>query len=61
MWWNFIGRSHDEIVLARDEYEAGAERFGSVEGYVGDVERIPAPTMPPVRLRPRTRRGRGGG
>lgn len=61
MWWNFIGRSHDEIVLARDEYEAGAERFGSVEGYVGDVERIPAPTMPPVRLRPRNRRGRGGG
>ena len=61
MWWNFIGRSHDEIVLARDEYEAGAERFGSVEGYVGDVERIPAPTMPPVRLRPRNRRGRVGG
>ena len=61
MWWNFIGRNHDEIVLARDEYEAGSERFGSVEGYVGDVDRIPAPVMPPVRLRPHNRRGRVGG
>ena len=33
MWWNFIGRSHDEIVAARNEWMAGlsgggTDRFG---------------------------------
>ena len=23
MWWNFIGRSHDEVVAAREAWEAG--------------------------------------
>lgn len=55
MWWNFIGPDHDYVALARAEYEAGSERFGRVEGYDGPVERIPAPPMPPVRLRPRRR------
>ncbi|MDX2377481.1 pirin family protein [Microbacterium sp. LRZ72] len=54
MWWNFVGRSHDEIVAARDEWEASAPRFGSVVGH-GD-ERIPAPPLPHVRLTPRRRR-----
>ena len=27
MWWNFVGRSHDEIVAARDDWMAG-RRFG---------------------------------
>ena len=58
MWWNFIGRNHDEIVAAREQYEAGAERFGQVAGYVGPVDRIPAPPIPHVRLRPRSRHGR---
>jgi redox-sensitive bicupin YhaK (pirin superfamily) len=57
MWWNFIGRSHDEIARQREQWESGAARFGPVPGYSGAVERIPAPTMPNVRLRPRTRRG----
>ncbi|WP_371814100.1 hypothetical protein [Phycicoccus sp. HDW14] len=30
MWWNFIGRSHDEVVAAREEWESGAD--GSVAG-----------------------------
>ena len=51
MWWNFIGRSHDEIMTARDEWQTGDARFGTVEGYIGD--RLPAPTLPNVRLRPR--------
>lgn len=53
MWWNFIGRSHEDIVDARTEWEAAGERFGEVEGHNG--QRIPAPPMPEVRLRPRRR------
>ena len=61
MWWNFIGRSHDEVEAAREAWEAGAGdapgRFGQVEGYEGEVARIPAPALPGVRLRPRGNRG----
>jgi redox-sensitive bicupin YhaK (pirin superfamily) len=53
MWWNFIGRSHDEIAGFREEWETGSERFGRVEGYRGQVQRLPAPPMPTVRLKPR--------
>lgn len=53
MWWNFIGRSHDEIAGFRAEWEAESERFGTVEGYRGRVQRLPAPPMPSVRLKPR--------
>lgn len=54
MWWNFVGRTHDEIVAARDAWEAASDRFGHVVGH-GD-ERIPAPPLPHVRLTPRRRR-----
>lgn len=54
MWWNFVGRSHEEIVDARDAWEAGAPRFGHVVGH-GD-ERVPAPPLPGVRLTRRQRR-----
>ena len=54
MWWNFVGRTHEEIVEAREAWEAGADRFGRVAGH-GDV-RIPAPPMPAVRLTQRRRR-----
>ncbi len=54
MWWNFIGRTHEEIVGYRDEWEAGSERFGQVEGYTGKVQRLPAPPLPNARLTPRT-------
>ncbi|AXB42067.1 pirin family protein [Amycolatopsis albispora] len=53
MWWNFVGRGHDEIAAARADWENG-ERFGLVDGH-GD-ERIPAPALPGVRLTPRRRR-----
>jgi len=52
MWWNFIGRSHEEIVQARTEWMAGA-RFGTVHGYDGDP--LPAPPMPTTPLKPRGR------
>jgi len=54
MWWNFIGRDHEEIIRARADWEAQSARFGHVDGHGGQV--IPAPPMPPLRLLPRRRR-----
>jgi quercetin 2,3-dioxygenase len=50
MWWNFVGRSHEEIAEARADWAAG-ERFGTVGGYPGDP--LPAPALPTTRLLPR--------
>jgi redox-sensitive bicupin YhaK (pirin superfamily) len=52
MWWNFVGRDHDEIVQARAEWEQGS-LFGEVRGYDGPA--LPAPPMPITRLVPRGR------
>jgi redox-sensitive bicupin YhaK (pirin superfamily)/predicted GNAT family acetyltransferase len=51
MWWNFIGRSHDDIVQAREDWEAASDRFGAVEGYAG--RRLPAPPLPNAVIMPR--------
>lgn len=58
MWWNFVGRSHDEVVDFRQQWQteviAGANpsgRFGAVAGYPGTA--LPAPELPNVRLHPR--------
>ncbi|MEU0333518.1 pirin family protein [Streptomyces sp. NPDC006193] len=51
MWWNFIGRSHDDIVRAREDWQDGTDRFGRVDGYDGD--RLPAPVLPRATIRPR--------
>lgn len=40
MWWNFVGRSRDEVAAAYREWEEGAERFGTV---ASPLARIPAP------------------
>ncbi|OBG91353.1 pirin [Mycobacterium sp. E3251] len=53
MWWNFVGRSHDDIVGYREQWEDGDERFGTVHGYRGSLTRLPAPPLPTARLRPR--------
>ncbi|CAM5297095.1 Pirin family protein OS=Streptomyces microflavus OX=1919 GN=HUT09_32145 PE=3 SV=1 [Streptomyces microflavus] len=34
MFWNFIGRSHEEIAQAREDWMTGS-RFGDVKGYDG--------------------------
>ena len=73
MWWNFVGRTHDEVVQAREDWEmqaslepdqAAGARFGFIEGHGADAGaesgRIPAPPLPAVRLRPRTRGQEGG-
>ncbi|ROS76458.1 pirin family protein [Cellulomonas sp. PhB143] len=65
MWWNFVGRTHDDVARARADWTAqlaadggyvpGADalRFGEVLGYGGPP--LPAPRLPDVRLRPRRR------
>lgn len=53
MWWNFVGRSHEEIVAFRQEWETGSDRFGEVAGYAGRVQRLPAPPLPNARIKPR--------
>lgn len=65
MWWNFVGRSHEEIVGYRAQWQAeiGAEawtdpvggagrpRFGAFTE--GEPAPLPAPALPSIRLRPR--------
>ncbi|THV23488.1 pirin family protein [Glycomyces paridis] len=53
MWWNFVGRSHEDVVAAREDWESRDGRFGPVPGH--GAERIPAPPIPPLRLTPRRR------
>ena len=44
MWWNFVGRSHDEILAYRQGWEAGSIRFGTVKGL--SLIHISEPTRP---------------
>lgn len=66
MWWNFLARGHEEIVVARTEWQEQVARDGDVAGDSSEVtpgrfgvvegQRLPpvaAPPMPGVRLRPR--------
>jgi hypothetical protein len=55
MWWNFVGRTHEEIVAARDAWEdrRAPPSASAIVGH-GD-ERVPAPPLPAVRLTPRRR------
>jgi quercetin 2,3-dioxygenase len=52
MWWNFVGRSHEEIVRFREDWAEG-RGFGQVHGYAG--EPLPAPALPTAPLKPRGR------
>ncbi|MFI2312288.1 pirin [Streptomyces sp. CB00072] len=52
MFWNFIARSGEEIVQARNDWEEGS-RFGEVRGY--DGARLSAPELPSTPLKPRGR------
>lgn len=53
MWWNFVGPTHEAVVAAREQWNAGDARFGEVHGYAGEPLRAPA--LPSVRLRSRGR------
>ena len=49
MWWNFIGRSHDEIVAMRERWNAR-----DYPGFADDVGGwLPAPELPSVTLKAR--------
>jgi redox-sensitive bicupin YhaK (pirin superfamily) len=59
MWWNFVGRSHDEIVAFRERWQRdviegadAAGAFGHIDGWAHGTA-LPAPALPNVRLRPR--------
>ncbi|MEV8635168.1 pirin family protein [Streptosporangium sp. NPDC051023] len=52
MWWNFVGRDHDEIVRFRREWMTG-DAFGTVPGALGTP--LPAPELPGIPLKPRGR------
>ncbi|MEU2546849.1 pirin family protein [Streptomyces roseolus] len=52
MWWNFVGRTDEEIREAREEWMT-SDRFGEVKGYEGD--RLPAPEVPAAHLKARGR------
>jgi redox-sensitive bicupin YhaK (pirin superfamily) len=68
MWWNFIGRTHEEVVASRAAWNEGPSdadsatalpgtaeggQFGVVRGFDGD--RLVAPPMPTTRLKSRGR------
>ena len=61
MWWNFVGRSHEEVVAFRDAWQAqlaGAPAAGYVDGRFGipvddQLPPIPAPPLPNARLKER--------
>lgn len=44
MWWNFVGRSHEELTEACLQWNAGQGSFGEVHGYDGG--RLTAPIPP---------------
>ena len=47
MWWNFVGRTPDDITAAARDWATG-QRFGEVTGYRGAP--LAAPPLDPVRL-----------
>lgn len=44
MWWNFVGRSKEEITRATHDWESGSARFGSIAG--PGERRLAAPPLP---------------
>ncbi|MFI9123498.1 pirin family protein [Streptomyces bikiniensis] len=52
MWWNFVGRTDEEIRQAREDWMT-SDRFGEVKGYDGG--RLAAPEVPANRLKARGR------
>ena len=57
MWWNFVGRDHDEVAGYREEWQAQIAGDRVRDGRFGVVDHpappIPAPDLPNVRLKQR--------
>ena len=43
MWWNFVGRTRDEIIAAHTAWTAGEERFGRVDSALPRITVGPPP------------------
>lgn len=54
MWWNFVGRTHEDVERWRAQWQVADPRFGEVVGF--EAARLPAPELPALRLRPRSHR-----
>ncbi|MGY1733242.1 pirin family protein [Geodermatophilus sp. SYSU D01045] len=54
MWWNFVGRSGEEITEYAERWNDGDPRFGVVAGFDEDQRQL-APALPPVPLKARGR------
>lgn len=44
LWWNFVGRTQEELNIAREQWVAEDARFGSIPSYEGP--RLEAPAFP---------------
>jgi len=44
LWWNFVGRTQEELAIAREQWVNEDARFGSIPHY--DGERLKAPILP---------------
>jgi len=52
MWWNFIGRTHEEIVAMRNDWNS---RTPTIPVFADQINyRIPAPELPALQLTPRS-------
>lgn len=38
MWWNFVGRSQEEIMQAHDDWQRVSERFGEVPSRLARID-----------------------
>jgi redox-sensitive bicupin YhaK (pirin superfamily) len=46
MWWNYVGRSQDEIVDAHDQWTRRDDRFGTVASPLPPIDVAPPPWRP---------------
>jgi quercetin 2,3-dioxygenase len=53
MWWNFVGRSHEEIEEFREDWQQGLQAGSPRYGHLENMDAIPAPELPHVRLKAR--------
>jgi redox-sensitive bicupin YhaK (pirin superfamily) len=53
MWWNFVGRTHQDIVSARTDWQENIEEPSARFGRLDHLPALPAPALPSVTLRPR--------
>ena len=44
LWWNFVGRTQEELKIARDQWVNQDQRFGNIPDYEGP--RLEAPVLP---------------